>query len=169
MRPVAEWRSILSNQQESHTKPASREACCRAAVKPGQAACPATLLRAYGAQSGVQGVTPCEACQTREPRGPSPSGGKTPAKQHVSRVPCAPMARSPGCRDTAPAKPARPASRGTRRATAVKPRPSRMSRYAPCPPSAGSPGSRGTAPWGRGGSSRMSLRPKCSRKRSVVA
>ena len=35
---------------------------------------PRALLRAYGAQSGVQGFTPC---QTREPRGLSPSGGKT--------------------------------------------------------------------------------------------
>ena len=178
--------------------------------------------RAPWARCGVQGVTPCreprglspngglnrptdrEPHQSREPRGLSPSGGKTPAKPHVSRVPCAPMARSPGCRGTAPAKPARLASREAcrravvkpgqaaclpstlpafggqsgvqgvtpceaRRRAAVKPRPSSMSRYAPCPPSAGSPGSRGTAPWGRGGSSRMSLRPKCSRKRSVVA
>ena len=62
-----------------------------------------------------------EACQTREPRGLSPSGGKTPAKPHVSRVPCAPMARSPGCRDTAPAKPARLASREACRRAVVKP------------------------------------------------
>ena len=39
-----------------------------------------------------------EPHQTREPRGLSPSGGKTPAKPHVPRAPCAPMARSPGCR-----------------------------------------------------------------------
>ena len=36
-------------------RPASREACCRAAVKPGQAACLPSTLRAFGAQSGVQG------------------------------------------------------------------------------------------------------------------
>ena len=33
--------------------------------------------RAQRARSGVQGVTPC---QTREPRGPLPSGGKTPGQ-----------------------------------------------------------------------------------------
>ena len=66
---------------------------------------PRALLRAYGAQSGVQGVTPC---QTREPRGLSPSGGKTPAKPHVPLRPCAPMARSPGCRGAPSA--ARPSS-----------------------------------------------------------
>ena len=39
-----------------------------------------------------------EPHQTREPRGLSPSGGKTPAKPHVPRAPCSPSARSPGCR-----------------------------------------------------------------------
>ncbi len=34
MRPVAEWRSFLFNKQGNHTRPASREACRRAAVKP---------------------------------------------------------------------------------------------------------------------------------------
>ena len=150
-----------------------------------------------------------EACQTREPRGLSPSGGKTPAKPHVPRAPCAPMARSPGCRGGERKRVSSGHNRRRRLATGSrqpkrgfdtavskttievaghcpceacqtreprgllpsggKTRPSCMSRYAPCPPSAGSPGSRGTAPWGRGGSSRMSLRPKCSRKRSVVA
>ena len=45
--------------------------------------------------------------QTGEPRGLSPSGGKTPAKPHSLEQPCAPMARSPGCRGTAPALPLR--------------------------------------------------------------
>ena len=36
--------------------------------------------------------------QTGEPRGPSPSGGKTPAKPHVLRVPPRPMGRGVGCR-----------------------------------------------------------------------
>ena len=36
--------------------------------------------------------------QTREPRGPSPSGGKTSAKPHVPRVPPRPMGRGVGCR-----------------------------------------------------------------------
>ena len=35
-----------------------------------------------------------EACQTREPRGLSPSGGKTPAKLHVALRPCAHSAQS---------------------------------------------------------------------------
>ena len=54
--------------------------------------------RAPRARCGVQGDTPC-----REPRGLSPSGGKTPANFHVSLRPCAPMARSPGCRGAPPA------------------------------------------------------------------
>ena len=32
--PVARWRSVLFNEQGIHTRPASREARCRAAVKP---------------------------------------------------------------------------------------------------------------------------------------
>ena len=34
----------------------------------------------------------------REPRGPPPSGGKTPAKLHVALRPCATKARRDGCR-----------------------------------------------------------------------
>ena len=55
--------------------------------------------RALWARCGVQGVTPC-----REPWHPSCHGGKTPAKLHVPLRPCAPQARSPGCRGTTPAK-----------------------------------------------------------------
>ena len=83
--------------------------------------------------------------QTGEPRGPLPSGGKTSAKLHVCRASSAPYGRDVGSRGTAPCasheacRPTaifsiqlagsytRPASRGTRRATAVKPRPSSMS------------------------------------------
>ena len=36
--------------------------------------------------------------QTREPRGPLPSGGKTPAKPHVPLCPCAAPPRRSGCR-----------------------------------------------------------------------
>ena len=34
MRPVAEWRSVLSNQQRNHIRPASRGTCRATAVKP---------------------------------------------------------------------------------------------------------------------------------------
>ena len=56
MRPVAEWRSFLFNKQGKHTRPASREARCRAAVKPRPSSmspyAPARLWRAVrkGAQ-----------------------------------------------------------------------------------------------------------------------
>ena len=40
--------------------------------------------------------------QTREPRGLSPSGGKTQAKPHIPLRPCAPMARSPGVQGVTP-------------------------------------------------------------------
>ena len=54
--------------------------------------------RAQRARCGVQGYYPC---QTGEPRGPSPSGGKTPANMHVSERP-APNGRGVGSRGTAP-------------------------------------------------------------------
>ena len=74
---------------------ASHEARRRMAVTSSQAA---SLQQscAHSAQFGVQGIIPC-----REPRGLSPSGGKTPANWHVSLRPCAPSARSP-VRGTAP-------------------------------------------------------------------
>ena len=56
MRPVAEWRSFLFNKQGKHTRPASSEARCRAAVKPRPSSmspyAPARLWRAVrkGAQ-----------------------------------------------------------------------------------------------------------------------
>ena len=40
----------------------------------------------------------------REPQGLSPSGGNSAAKPHVFLRPCAPMARSPGCRGAPPAE-----------------------------------------------------------------
>ncbi len=43
----------------SRTRPASREACRRAAVKPRPTGLPQSALRASGAQSGVQGLSPC--------------------------------------------------------------------------------------------------------------
>ena len=64
--------------------------------------------------------------QTREPWHLSCHGGKIPANPHVLLHPCAAPPRSSGSRGTAPC-----ASRGTCRATAVKPQPTRMSPYAP--------------------------------------
>ena len=64
--------------------------------------------------------------QTREPWHPLCHGDKIPANPHVLLHPCAAPPRSSGSRGTAPC-----ASRGTCRATAVKPRPSRMSPYTP--------------------------------------
>ena len=43
----------------NHTRPASREARCRVAVERSQAARLPIPLRAIGAQSGVQGLSPC--------------------------------------------------------------------------------------------------------------
>ena len=48
---------------------ASRGTCCATAVKPGQATCPPTPLRAHGAQSGCRGSPP--AAQSG-PRGTAP-------------------------------------------------------------------------------------------------
>ena len=61
MRPVAEWRPFLFNKQGNHTRPASREARRRAAVKPRpnriSLYAPARPWRAV--RGWVQGVTPC--------------------------------------------------------------------------------------------------------------
>ena len=74
---------------------------------------------------GLSYPTSTKPHQTREPRGLLPSGGK-PAIKLLSSERSARIARSPGSRGTAPC-----ASRGICRATAVKPRPSRMSPYTP--------------------------------------
>ena len=74
---------------------------------------------------GLSYPTSTKPHQTREPRGLLPSGGK-PAIKLLSSERSARIARSPGSRGTAPC-----ASRGTCRATAVKPRPSRIPPYAP--------------------------------------
>ena len=68
-RPVAERRPPSANKQESNTKPASREACRRAAAD-------------FGQQTRKQ-------YQTGEPWHLLCHGGKTPAKFHVSLRPCA--------------------------------------------------------------------------------
>ena len=70
MRPVAEWRSFLFNKQGKHTRPASREARCRAAVTPQPSRMSFECSRALWARSGVQGVTPCAQSE----RGLSPLG-----------------------------------------------------------------------------------------------
>ena len=68
---------------ENHTRPASREACRRAAVASQPSRMSPEQPRAQRARCGVQGVTPC---QTGEPRGLSPSGGSFAAKLHVPRA-----------------------------------------------------------------------------------
>ena len=83
----------------SRTRPASREACRRAAVTLHPSRMSSERPRALWRGVGCRGTTPA-----REPRGLSPSGGKTPANMHVSRAPCAPTARSPGSRGTAPCR-----------------------------------------------------------------
>ena len=83
MRPVAEWRSLLCSWRESAPDPRAGEALRRAAVERSQSAFLRALC-AHSAQSGVKGH-----CPLREPRGPPPSGGKTPAKLHVALRPCA--------------------------------------------------------------------------------
>ena len=131
---------------------ASHEACCRMAVFAMQA----TGIHTRPASRGTRRAT-----------------AVTPQPSCMSLYAPARIARSPGCRGTAPAKSqrrftstlafiasheaccrmavfamqatgihTRPASRGTRRATAVTPQPSGMSLYAP----ARTPGCRGTAP-----------------------
>ena len=77
---------------------ASREACRRAAVKPRPTCmslyAPARLRRAE-VGAGLQ------PCQTGEPPGPWPSGGKTQASSHVPLCPCTAPPRRSGCRASA--------------------------------------------------------------------
>ena len=75
-RRMAVFSTQLSG---NYTRPASREACCRAAVKPGQAACRSTPLRAKGAQFGVKGHCPLVSSSWRRGsrRGTSFRRGRT--------------------------------------------------------------------------------------------
>ena len=91
----------------SYTRPASREACCRAAVSPQPSRISLECPAPYGRGVGCRGSPPaasrgtCRATAvcarllqgtrpTREPRGPLPSGGKTPASllslEHPARL-----------------------------------------------------------------------------------
>ena len=70
------------HQTGNHTRPASREACCRAAVasRPSRMSFeqPRALWRGIGCRASP--------CQTGEPRDLSPSGGSFTAKPHVVRA-----------------------------------------------------------------------------------
>ena len=66
--------------------------------------CPLREPEALSPNDGLYRPTARESHQTRELWHPSCHGGKTPAKLHVPLRPCAPQARSPGCRGTTPAK-----------------------------------------------------------------
>ena len=83
----------------SRTRPASREACRRAAVTLHPSRMSSERPRALWRGVGCRGTTPA-----REPRGLSPSGGSFTANRHVPRAPCAPTARSPGSRGSAPCR-----------------------------------------------------------------
>ena len=104
--PVARRRSFLFNKQGEHTKPASREACRRAAVKPRPSSMSVERPpRPMGAMWG-QGALPLVR-----------AGG--------------PVARRRSFLFNRQGKHTRPASREARRRAAVTPQPSRMSPYAP--------------------------------------
>ena len=116
----------------SHTRPASREARCRAAVTPQPSCFPTSTPAPYGRGVGCRGAAPAKS-QRRF---------TSTLAFIASHEACCRMAvfamQVTGIHT-------RPASRGTRRATAVTPQPSCMSLYAPAR-IARSPGSRGTAP-----------------------
>ena len=101
--PVARRRSVLFNEQGIHTRPVSREARCRAAVKP-RTSCMSLYAPARLRRAVQKGLSPRAMRPVAEWR----SVLSNQQRNHI-----------------------RPASRGTRCATAVKPRPTRMSPYAP--------------------------------------
>ena len=115
-----------------HTRPASREARCRAAVTPQPTCFTSNSPAPYGRGVGCRGAAPAKS-QRRF---------TSTLAFIASHEACCRMAvfamQATGIHT-------RPASRGTRRATAVTPQPSGMSLYAPAR-IARSPGSRGTAP-----------------------
>ena len=114
------------------TRPASREARCRAAVTPQPTCFTSNSPAPYGRGVGCRGAAPAK----------SQCGFISTLAFIASHEACCRMAvfamQVTGIHT-------RPASRGTRRATAVTPQPSCMSLYAPAR-IARSPGCRGTAP-----------------------
>ena len=85
--PYAPARIARSPGSRGTAPCASRDAFRATAVKP-RPSCflPERSCAPTARSPGCRG----HPCQTREPRGLSPSGGKTPANQHVPRAPCAP-------------------------------------------------------------------------------
>ena len=77
---------------------ASREARCRTAATPQ----PSRISPCSPARPARRDECRALPCQTGEPWHLSCHGGKTPTKPHVALRPCAPKARSPGSRGTAP-------------------------------------------------------------------
>ena len=76
MRPVAEWRSFLFNKQGKHTRPASREARCRAAVTPQPSCFPTSTPAPYGRGVGCRGTAPARPQRAVRGAGLSPAGGR---------------------------------------------------------------------------------------------
>ena len=101
-RPTA---VCIRQQTGKHTKPASREARRRAAVTSQLTCFPSSGPAPIGRGMGCRGSPPAASRRARRPMA-------VYIRQQTGNY-------------------TRPASRGTRRATAVKPRPSRMSPYAP--------------------------------------
>ena len=129
----------------SYTRPASREACCRAAVSPQPSRISLECPAPYGRGVGCRGSPPAASHEARRRMAvfsiqlagsyTRPASREARCRAAVKPRPTcfpsstpAPYGRGVGCRGTASA---RPASRGTCRATAVKPQPTRMSPYAP--------------------------------------
>ena len=121
--PLHPCAPLARSPESRGTTPCASRGTLRAtAVKPRPAFMSPEQPRAQRARSGVKGYCPLreprglspsgglasptgrEPHQTREPQGLSPSGGNPPANFHVSRAPCAPAARSPGCRGSPPAE-----------------------------------------------------------------
>ena len=121
MRPVAEWRPFLFNKQGNHTRPASREARRRAAVKPRPSSMsverPPRPMDAMWGQGALPLVRAMRPVAEWRPFLFNKQGNHT-----------------------------RPASREARRRAAVKPRPNRISLYAPARPWRAVRGCRGSPP-----------------------
>ena len=187
--------ALIRQTATKPARPASREACRRAAVKPRPSCMspeqPARLWRAVrgAGRSRARRKAGCPVgnpvclrrlasfqiefekstvVQWTQP----PQAVSEPAavnrNEDLTRQ-C--QRRRLRLRDTAPAKPARPAEPRGLLPSGGKTRPSCMPRYAPARlrRAVRGQGAQPLAQPRRGGSSRMSLRPKCSRKRSVVA
>ena len=101
MRPVAEWRSVFASILEIAPDPRVARPVAERRWLHGQAACPASALRAHARSSGCRGTTPARHA-SREARR---RAAVIPRPSRMSPyAPARPWRAVRGCRGSAPAQ-----------------------------------------------------------------